>query len=78
MADFSFLEISWKCHPAVVSRFEKSLKFVGENFLPQVCRETTRKDALDLLVGNGEGLVGDGVVLATVIMKWFSLKMSVQ
>lgn len=74
MADFSFLEISWKCHPAVVSRFEKSLKFVGENFLPQVCRETTRKDALDLLVGNGGGLV----VFATAIMKWFSLKMSVQ
>lgn len=51
MADFNFLEISWKCHPAVVNRFERLLKFVGEKFLSQVCRESTRKDVLVCCLG---------------------------
>lgn len=57
MADFSFLETSWKCHPAVVSTSEKFLKFVERTSYYKYSGNT-RKYALDLLVGNEEGLGG--------------------
>lgn len=60
----------------MVSTFEKFLKFV-ERASYYKYSGNTRKDALDLLVGN-EGLVGYGMVLATVIRKWFSFKILVQ
>lgn len=78
MADFIFPGTNCEYHTAEMSRSETLLKSAGENFLSQVLRELTRKDAfLDLLVVNGEGLMGDGMVLVTVTMKWLSLKLSV-
>ncbi|GAB0207632.1 hypothetical protein GRJ2_003228900 [Grus japonensis] len=60
MGDFNFPDINWEYHTAVTSRSGKFLKFVEDNFLAQVLRDPTRKDALlDLLFVNREGLVGD-------------------
>lgn len=67
MRDFNFPDISLESHSAVIGRFGKSLKFVGDNFWSQVLRELTRKDALlDVLVVNGKGLV------RCVMVRWLS------
>ncbi|XP_040977464.1 uncharacterized protein LOC121232961 [Aquila chrysaetos chrysaetos] len=63
MGDFNCPDITWEYHTAVTSRSWKFLKSVGDNFLSQVLREPTRKDALlDLLFVNREGIVGDVLV----------------
>lgn len=64
------MEIGWEHLAAVRSRAGKFLQFVGdENSLSRVLREPTRNDALlDLLVVNGEGLAGDGMVLAQLLL----------
>ena len=77
-ADLHLPGPSWEFHPAVRSRSGKGLELVGEELMCQILREPARKDALlDLLIGNGVGLVGDGMVLATVLMKLLTLGLSV-
>lgn len=77
MADFVFPDTSCEYHTAEMSRSETPLQFVGENFLSQVLRDLTRKDTLLHLLAVNGGLTGDGMVLATAIVKWLSLKLSV-
>lgn len=51
----------------------------GRELLVTSAQGATRNDAiLNLLVGNGEGLVGTGMVMAPVLLKWLSLMLSVR
>ena len=45
MADCNFPGINWEYHTSVTSRSGKLLNVVADNFLSQVLREPTRKDA---------------------------------
>jgi len=42
---FNVPDINWEYHTAVTSKSWKFLKSVGDDFLPQVSSEPTRKDA---------------------------------
>jgi len=63
MGDFKFPNISWEYHDAVTSKSGKFLKVVDDDFLTQVLRESTSKDALlHLLFVNKEGHMGDVMI----------------
>ena len=65
--------ISRECHPAVRSRPGKILDFAGEKSFSHSLRDPPGKEALlDLLVVNGGGLLGEGMVLAAVMVKRLS------
>ncbi|PKU29725.1 rna-directed dna polymerase from mobile element jockey- hypothetical protein [Limosa lapponica baueri] len=60
MGDFNLLDICWEYNTAEREQSRRFLECVGDNFLTQLVRETTREGALlDLLLMNREGLVGD-------------------
>lgn len=59
IGDFNFLDVSQDCHTADTNRSSKFMKHIEDNFLMQVLREPTRKNAFqDLFFENKDGLVG--------------------
>ncbi|KAJ7411703.1 hypothetical protein WISP_101529 [Willisornis vidua] len=57
MEHFNLPEINWEHHTAGTTWARRFLKNLDDNFMEQVLRKATQKDALDLLLVNKEDLM---------------------
>lgn len=60
MGDLNHLDICWRDNTEWYKQDKRLLECIGDNFLADVIKESTREDALlDLIVTNKEKLVRD-------------------
>lgn len=59
---FSLLDVNWKHHTAGTNRSGRLVKHTDNNFMVQVLRQLTRKDALIVFVFNREDCMDEVVI----------------
>lgn len=67
LEDLNHSNVCWSDNRARHKQSRRFVEYIGSNFLTQVIRRSTRRDAvLDLMLINSEDLFGDVKVGATV------------